>query len=538
MPSLAEQLKTAKSRSETPSKLPHLIIVARAGTGKTTTLVEGLHAVNGKKSKLIPSPQQAAVWDELKKSRGAKTICFAAFNSSIKKELESRVPEGCEAATMHSLGFRSLRKAFPKAAKKDWKCEDILAELSGKTSWNLKKERPELVSTISQLAGLCRSSLLSGTEEELLDLIEAHSIETNDSLREILHYTPQVVEMCKDIARWGFDFTDMIWAPLALKLSIYKYDLLLVDEAQDLNRCQQELAFHMGKRLIFCGDDRQAIYGFAGADCSSLSSLAKILGETANGVTVLPLTVTRRCGQAIVKEAKELVPDFEAHPDNTPGKISYMSYGSGDDDYRKFVGPGDMVLCRCNAPLVRECFRFLRDGIKANIQGRDVGVGLFNVLKKIYRPRGKGLMKREDWIALFEGISANDLLTQLSQWVESETLKEQAKSHPSERKIETLSDKYNCLVCFTEGAQTVGDVVRKMDEIFTDTETTGVLLSSCHKAKGLEADNVFLLRIKEAPVPHPMAKTQESYNQELNLLYIAITRAKHVFTYVTSPVDD
>ena len=66
-----------------------------------------------------------------------------------------------------------------------------------------------------------------------------------------------------------------------------------------------------------------------------------------------------------------------------------------------------------------------------------------------------------------------------------------------------------------------------------DGETDGVLLSSIHKAKGLEADRVFLIEPEGAPVPHPMAKQDWEIEQEWNLRYVAITRAKKELIYVS-----
>src|SRR6185503_5121579 len=67
---------------------PHLIIEARAGTGKTTTLIEGLKYMRGLSVSITPSPQQQAVWDQLKLSADAQSVCFVAFNKSIATELQ------------------------------------------------------------------------------------------------------------------------------------------------------------------------------------------------------------------------------------------------------------------------------------------------------------------------------------------------------------------------------------------------------------------------------------------------------------------
>ena len=65
--SLAATLKQSKKQTD---NAPHLIIEARAGTGKTTTLVEGLKVIIGRKNlsfkdgpSITPSIQQAAIWE-------------------------------------------------------------------------------------------------------------------------------------------------------------------------------------------------------------------------------------------------------------------------------------------------------------------------------------------------------------------------------------------------------------------------------------------------------------------------------------------
>lgn len=530
---ITDKIKSVKEEEQRQrSAAPHVIVVARAGTGKTTTLVEGLKIVRGMETSLTPSPQQAAVWEQMALSSEAQSVCFAAFNRSIRDELQSRVPEGCDALTMHSLGSRALRGAFPRAQMKEYKVQDILSELVGIKSWDLKKKRPEFVNAICEFANLCRMNLLDGTREDILLLLEVHDIDVNSSLTDIIDYLPRVLQKCQDVARYGYDYADMIWVPVVLNLSVKKYDLLLVDEAQDLSHCQQQLALMSGSRLIFCGDNRQAIYAFAGADSGSLTTLESLLYDTPNGVVTLPLTVTRRCGQAIVAEAQQYVPDFEAHETNNPGAIKESTVTK----YRAEVQAGDMILCRVNAPLVKECFGFLKEGRRANIQGRDVGTGLFSVMKRAFKQQGKDakLSKKEDWYNFFSSVQMPEFLAQLSEFVENETRNELAKAHPNERKIDRLNDQYACLVLFGEGCSTARELLTNIDTIFTDSKTDGVLLSSIHKAKGLEANNVYLLRLKDAPIPHPMATSPEAQAQELNLLYIAITRAIKQFTYVYS----
>lgn len=523
--------KLAAVLSPKSAAAPHLVIVARAGTGKTTTLIEGLKVARGLPSKFTPSEQQKAVWDAMSAGPRPNTVAFVAFNSSIAKELKDRVPPGCDAMTNHSLGLRAVRGAFRlfggDRGINEYRVDDIIAEILGADIRQLRKDKFVLIKATRELVGLCKMNLTDPTEEALRDLADYYEVELGDdkgkSYRtEVFALVPKVLERCKDVSKDGcVDFDDMIWLPVALDLPVARYDLLLVDEAQDLNRCQQALAKKAGRRLVLCGDPKQAIYGFAGADARSMDRMTEELGATDRGVQTLPLTVTRRCGKAIVAEAKKLVKDFEAFDANGEGRICRESFKADSlgRSYRAKAADGDMVLCRVNAPLVSECFRFIKAGRKATIQGRNVGQGLVNTVRKC------------------GAADVRDLIDRLGRWCEGEVAKENAKKNPSEAKIINIQDKFDCLMCFVEGlepAASPDQVIGKIDAVFTDDKNRpGVRLSSIHKAKGLEAGRVFLLEPEGATVPHPMAKSAWQVEQEWNLRYVAITRAIEELVYVS-----
>src|SRR5271170_7494682 len=67
----------------------HTVVIARAGSGKTSTIVEGF--------KYIP--------------KGKKTL-MVAFNKAIADELKQRAPSYVECSTLHSLGFRALKQVY------------------------------------------------------------------------------------------------------------------------------------------------------------------------------------------------------------------------------------------------------------------------------------------------------------------------------------------------------------------------------------------------------------------------------------------
>ncbi len=558
---------------------PHLVVEARAGTGKTTTLVGALQVLLGGVPKaadgkpITPSPQQKAVWDAVALSRGrAKSVAFVAFNKSVAAELQTRVPPGVRAMTNHSMGFAAVRNAFPSLRVNEYRVDDLIQRVLGVDVRVLRKDKPVVLKAAKQLVDLCKMNLVGHGwseggdkwDDALAELADHYGVDLeNDGgvsfKTEVFDLVPRVLELCADPAADGcLDYADMIWLPVVLNLPVVRYDLLMVDEAQDLNRCQQALVKRAGKRLVLCGDPKQAIYGFAGADCESMTRMARELGDCKQcngkgyneagvvpglgfkpcagcsvnpGCVILPLTVTRRCGKAIVAEAKKLVPDFAAHESNPVGIVSRATFPVDENGsprpgphYSDRVEYGDMIVCRVNAPLVGECFRFLRAGRKANVLGRDVGQGLVNTVKKLMRHR------QEDQ----GGGQTVELLTRLDDWLHDETTKEMAKRNPRESKLIGLRDKADCLTCFAAGCTFVIEVVKKIESVFTDDrDGPGIKLSSIHKAKGLEARRVFFLTPKGAECPHPMAKSEWEYEQELNLRYVAVTRAIEELVFVS-----
>jgi len=521
---------------------PHIIVEALAGTGKTTTLIEGLKALRGLDTSIKPSVQQKAVWEQMMAGPEPASVNFVAFNKLIAKELSRRVPTGCDAMTMHGMGNRIVRQSFNlrNGGVNGFRVGDITERISlesnGKNKWDLKRYEADFFQGVDKLVGLCKVNLTEPTAKNLDKLVSHYDVHLNGSKSKTYDYVPQVLERCKDVDEDGeMDYNDMIWLPVVLDLPCMKYDFLIWDEAQDGNRCQQALAKKCGRRLMLCGDRHQAIYGFAGADHESMTRMEQELSETDSGVVVLPLTTTYRCGSAIVKEAQKIVSGLEAHESTGTGIVSEDVFDvDSEKRYLSRAENGDMILCRCNAPLISECFKLLKRGVKANIQGRDVGQGLVATIKRLFKNEAKkaNISNAKKWTEFFKTLRVIDMVQKLAEMTHNEVEKEMKKRGTSELKIANLQDKEMCLNFFSEGCDQVSEVVDSIEEIFTDKTTTGILLSSIHKAKGLEADRVFLIEPGSATVPHPMAKQDWEMEQEWNLRYVAITRAKKEIVYV------
>lgn len=511
-PSLSAMLASAKANGAKQGKglAAHLVVEARAGTGKTFTLVEGLKRIKGQPTPGVKgSPQQEAVWAAMVKGAKPESVTFCAFNRSIADELARRVPRGCQASTLHGLGFAVCMKAYKinRDNVNDYKTDNLLEALVGVDSRQLRKVRPLFVSGVREMVKLCKMTLTEPTREGLEGLAEHYAIELGSEREEVLDTVPEIIERSRTLTH-EVDYADMIWLPVVNRLPVQRVDLLLVDEAQDLNRCQQSLAMKFGRRLILCGDARQAIYGFAGADTDSLPRMKALLNETDLGCQALPLTVTRRCGAAIVAEAQALVPDFEGMPENGKGKVTHWA----TEEMRRTLADGDMVLCRLNAPLVSLVFQLIRQKRKATIQGRNIGESL------------------ELFIRSLKADTVEMLLVALDDYHAKEAQRLAERKNPSEAALIALQDRVECVRAFCDGAASLEEVCQRIREIFQDGKQEGILLSSIHRAKGLEAKRVWIIAPEK--LPHPMARTEWQREQELNLKYVAITRAVEELAWV------
>lgn len=427
---------------------------------------------------------------------------FVAFNKSIAAELQKRVPQGVRASTMHSLGLNALRNVYGRCNVDNWKIANIIQDEMG--------QKPSFATrlAVEKLVSFCKSNLEDGKDHQMLeDLLIMHDIQVSGK-SEVFALVPIVLQRCKEQTDI-IDFDDMIWLPVVNKVPMRKYGLLMVDEAQDLNRAQQELALMAGDRICLVGDRFQSIYGFRGADVESIPRMEQYLAATERGVKVFPLTVSRRCPVVGIALAQRLVPDIECLPDAPEGTVETISTQS----FAGLIKPGDMALCRVNAPLLSAAYQLIRNDVKAVMQGRDIGKGMVELIKKCTQ--------------IVHAENVTQMLVGLDQYQMREEERILKRARFSESQLTTLRDRCDCIRAISEGVDILDDLHKRIESLFSDVEPNGepkhaVLLSSIHRAKGLEAHNVFVLEPRL--IPHPMAKQDWDKAQEQNIAYVLVTR--------------
>ena len=148
-----------------------LIVNATAGSGKTTTIVDGLSFVNtGKEtSRYKPSDEQKAIWSWMKdniNSSGEVVVC--AFSNAIAGELKERLTFGV-ATTIHSLGCRIMRENKIRIGRPDtWKTTNLYQEFCQvKNMKELSQAQRAILDDTKELVKICKDNVL--TEDDITE---------------------------------------------------------------------------------------------------------------------------------------------------------------------------------------------------------------------------------------------------------------------------------------------------------------------------------------------------------------------------------
>lgn len=464
----------------------NLIVRARAGCAKTTTALEAINYAPESK------------------------ILLAAFNKSIADELASRLTNACaRARTLHSVGYSFCAKNVANLSVENYRAENLAKQACAEIAKGSTKTKPCLEATqiVRELHTKLREIVVdpklrwgSSLPQKLGEFAGQYDIDLDGA--DMNHWSRgQIMDatlLALDLALQPtsvIDYADMIYLPLRMQWVRPIYGLMVVDEAQDMNQGQIDLALRItkkGGRICVIGDDRQAIYGFRGAATDSLDTLKSQLQAEE-----LKLTTTYRCGTRIVDLAQTFVPDFQAGPTNPPGRIY-------DNATLANVAPGDFILARTNAALVRPWFECIHQGIPARINNLELGERLFKLLTRF---KGTPFERLDDAVVLW-------------QKAEIAKLEANTKLSPASRleKANSIAERAETLRAFISGVGSWEMLETNISRSFSKASDVKVVqCMTVHKAKGLEAKNVYLCT---------RTFLAGKSTAEDNICYVAITRAK------------
>lgn len=486
----------------------HLFVSAKAGSGKTTTLLYLMEHVT-------PGTQAVSM----------------AFSKNIQLELASKIPKHIESMTIHSYGNGILRKNKIIKKTDKWK-------VGGLVSKNCKKGA-DFKEAAVKLIGLYKNTL----EKDIQTLVDKYQVDlAGGTIEEMEDLIPRILDKDKKLSLDSgiCDFDDMLWLPIELKLEVPKYQMVFIDETQDLNTVQIELVMRAiadSGRVVGVGDKKQGIFAFRGANPDSIPIITKRLEETSRGCTTLPLSISYRCSTEVIKLAQTIVPDIEAAPNAPKGSTGSKTQDEfkvflssltpehlkTDDNSRKI-----MILCRANAPLIS--WQMLLKDLKLPYVFRST----------MLAGQLQGQVAKS---SNYGQASLEETCHSLAKCIQ------QARKYMKGMVLAAFADKINTLISFINNApsglslrETYNHIDKSIEALFKpasdgkDVDKNSILISTIHGAKGLEAKHVFIVR--PDLIPHPLATKEIELIQEQHLHYVGITRAKLNLCFVTGKEEN
>jgi DNA helicase-2/ATP-dependent DNA helicase PcrA len=304
----------------------------------------------------------------------------------------------------------------------------------------------------------------------------------------------------------------------------WRFRHLFVDEAQDLNPLQHALLEEIrGGRPDVCvvGDHRQAIYGWNGADPSTLVDVEHAFP----GVTVVALTGNYRCSPQIVRAGAAALGGADMTDDTESRRPEGRSV--------RFVAAGDehdeaAVVARTVSDLVqRHGLRQVAVLARTNEQLSELASALESARLPIERSAGRSPLERalaeanrctnrEQLAALTDAIWEGDAVDPVRTRVAEEIDRFLSSGEPG-------------------GFRAWVEARQPFDDLDADDGEGAVALVTFHAAKGREWAGVVVTGVEDGLVPHFSASTPAQREEEARLLYVALTRASDelVVTWAT-----
>lgn len=476
------------------------VVSAKAGSGKTFTIVNAM--------KLIPKTKKAI---------------FIAFNKSIADELNEKLKNNsnCMAYTTHSLGFRMVRRNLGNNIIVDeYKYRTYLKNnflnVTGLNDGEINIEKNQINEYTENILLLIDFSrlFLAHDDEAINNIVERYDVPL----------IANEVEAVKRCLEWGknnitsIDYVDMLWLPTALNLRPLGmlYDWVFLDEAQDSSIAAIALFKKCVKpnvgRWVCVGDEKQCINLFCGSNEDNFRQLCH-----SENTQVFDLPVSYRCGKKIIEFSQSIVKDILPKENAIDGEIKNGCKLSCLKD-------GDMVLARSKAPLLKVYTKLIKKGINCYIKGLDIGANLINLLDSIKGEELNINLKKDGvFIRLYDKLfeTRNKLVEKRGLDIDDASLSSYImEQYDTIKALEVLA--FNCT--------TKNELKSRIKDIFKE-DSKGVCLSTIHKSKGLEADNVYILC--HSSMPSKNCHHEWERIQEKNLMYVAYTRAKKILGFIS-----
>ena len=478
-------MKLTKEQKAIINSSGDIKINAVAGSGKTTTIIE--YAKTRPKS---------------------SKILYLAFNKSVKleaiKKFADQGLENVKVETAHSLAYRHIVFKYGYKVKGNGYKTHEIAEVLKLQGSGEKHEEYIIANHVSKFSAyFCNSSVLRVQDLNYLNTIKdkkAHTFVSN--YYKIIEQQTRVFLAKMD--RKEIDINhDFYLKKFQLSKPQLNYDYILFDEGQDASSTMLDVFFNQKATKVIVGDTHQQIYGWRYA----VNSLEKVKYKTYH------LSSSFRFRQEIADMAMDVL-DWKDHL--FPYEAIEIT-GKGSSTSKK----SKATLARTNLGLLLKAIEYVTEKnvkhlyFEGNINSytyAEQGGSLYDVLNL---HNSKRSFIRDALIKKMQSIS------ELEDYVEKTDEKELGLM------IQIVKEYGN-------------DIPRILKEIKEkhvgndEKEKAEMIFSTVHRCKGMEYDSVQIVndfisedRIKSLK-EDPKAEFDPSViNEEINLLYVAITRTKN-----------
>jgi len=280
-----EQLSAAKA------PMGHNLIIASAGTGKTSTIV-------GRIAHLLQNGTEPSKILLLTFTNKASGEMIARLGEFFSNDTVSRIESG----TFHAVSYRWLKERYPKIAlKQPGELKTLFRSIYEKRNFKRMALDIEPFSSmfLYDMYSLYQNASLDGFDIWFLDRYPEHEL--------LMDIYMHIIEEFEEVKReYGFvSFNDLLlWTKGYLDSETIPFDEVLVDEYQDTNTLQGALIDVLKPKSLFCvGDYDQSIYAFNGANIENIGTFAKRY----SGANVFTLKINYRSTAPILSLANRVI---------------------------------------------------------------------------------------------------------------------------------------------------------------------------------------------------------------------------------------
>ena len=492
----SEQQEVIQTRLEAGQVM---IINAIAGSGKTSTLQMYVDHYPEKK------------------------FLYLAFGKAQADEAKQRFASNAECRTTHSLAYRETGIPYAKNKAKGLGSEPRSKTVMGPLNINVPSVAQMTIATVSKYL---QSADFSIGTSHLPDFVQYKPLE--EQLTVLQKAKTLWHKMCDkdDVSiAMSHDGYLKLWQLSCLRSGkvpqvFYQYDAILLDEAQDTNPAVEAILGQIVKEnshaVVLVGDERQSIYQWRGA-VNMMSRLSEQIDRGRIDGTKKALTESFRYGPRAADVASKIL--------SLGCETKMKIIGRGKDEPEPVQG-FKCYLSRTNAALMNEALSTLTVNPHATIHF--AGTTAINRYDPTVPYKLNLIRSLYYYYSNQQHLATDPTVKRFEDW--NDVLRH-AKGGDGDLTSECVDKELGAAVKFVEkhGYRTL--VV--LDLIISRSggpDHAIASFSTAHRAKGLEWDHVTVLddfpKIGSEMERNENGELQLPDQQELNLLYVAVTRGR------------